>query len=607
MGVLPIPSCEAGRRAPTPFRGGAGLIALQRVRNGPIMYNKPMRTFPRETALYLLALVIGLTVRLVGLGSLPLSDVEAGWALQALDAAHGARTMLGANTAYVALTSALFFGLGTASNALARLVPALVGSAMILIPRLFAERIKPRVAVILAFALALEPGLVSLSRQAGSSILAVTFALAAWGFWGKRQVTWAGASAGLALLSGAALWPGLLGFALTWALLRPLEAAGNSRANTGRRGARAPNRPWMTAGAYAFGAVALVGTVFATVPGGLSSWISGLPEYIVGWTRSSGMAAELLPLSLVAYQPLGILLALIASVRGWIQGRSRLRRLSVWMLVAFLIALFYPSRQVGDLAWMLIPVWGLASLELARALNIPPRDRREVLGAVALSVIILMFMWLDFLALRGQGVPADQAQTRAWLLAGSFLLLLISLLLVAVGWSLRIAQAGAVLGLVAFLGLYSMAALVAATGLRQIPNSAEMWRPEAQLPMARLLLSTVQDQSAWSDVDPNAQPVVIAGLDSDALRWLLRDRTVEVRPGAGAASDPPMVITPDEPDSELAATYRGQGFVWRSTPAWDLFRFAQWLPFHEMTRENETVILWVRNDLFPDARPRQAP
>jgi hypothetical protein len=234
---------------------------------------------------------------------------------------------------------------------------------------------------------------------------------------------------------------------------------------------------------------------------------------------------------------------------------------------------------------------------------VAPEDRREVLGVATLNLIILMFIGLDFLALRREGVPADQAQLRLWLLVGSILLLAISMLLVAVGWSLRIAGNGVTWGLAAFLGIYSFAMVMAAAGNRQLPNSAEMWRPGAQLPMAPLLLSTVQEQSAWSDLDVNAQPVLIAGIDSDALRWLLRDRPIEVRVGAGAASNPPMVITREEQDPVLVSGYRGQSFVWRSTPTWQQFNLFDWLPFHEMAHESETVILWVRNDLFPDAKP----
>jgi hypothetical protein len=171
----------------------------------------------------------------------------------------------------------------------------------------------------------------------------------------------------------------------------------------------------------------------------------------------------------------------------------------------------------------------------------------------------------------------------------------------------RAARHGTLWGLTAFLSLYSIAMLMAATGHRRLPNSTELWHPGADLPMASLLLRTVDDQSAWSDKDPNAQSVAIAGVDSAALRWLLRDRPLEIRSSAGPASSLAMLITPDQPDPALASSYRGQSFVWRRTPVWSLFRFPEWLPFHETTQDSESIILWVRSDLFPDVKPRPSP
>ena len=559
-----------------------------------------MRTFRGETGLYLLALTLGLAVRLIGLGALPLSDLEAAWALQALDVSNGIRTALDSQPAYVVLTSALFFTFGGASNTLARLIPALAGSALILVPALFRERLKPRPAVILAFALALEPGLAAIARQAGSSILVITFSLAAWGLWEKRHFHWAGLCAGMALLSGSALWVGLLGVMIAWAIMRPFERGADGQTKV--RALSARRSEWITAGLYALGVIVLLGTMFMTVPAGMGAWTAGLPDYIAGWARVSDMPAGVMLSSLIAYQPLGLVLALIATVRGWLQNSLRVRRLSVWMVVALLLAVFYPSRQVIDLGWMLIPLWALASLEVARSLDVRPGERWEVSGAVALICVILVFIWLDFLVLTRPGTPPEQALLRSWLLAGAFLLLVVSLLLVGVGWSIRIARFGAVWGLAAFLGVYSFGALMAASGHRNVPNSAEMWRPGARLPMASLLLSTIQDQSAWSNKDVNAQPVTIAGLESPALKWLLRDRPIEIRAGPGAAANPAMVITPDQQDPALAAAYRGQGFVWRSTPSWSLIAFEEWLPRHEAAHVTENVILWVRNDLFPDAR-----
>jgi len=47
------------------------------------------KTFTFELFLYLLAFVLALVLRLAQLGAAPLGDVEAGWALQALDLVRG--------------------------------------------------------------------------------------------------------------------------------------------------------------------------------------------------------------------------------------------------------------------------------------------------------------------------------------------------------------------------------------------------------------------------------------------------------------------------------------------------------------------------------------
>jgi hypothetical protein len=566
-----------------------------------------MRAFRRETTLYLLALLLALTVRLIGLGAQPLNDLEAKWALQALGLANGTHPALGSQPAYILLTSILFFLYGGATNALARLIPALTGSALALVPALFRNRLKPRPALILAFVLALEPGLVALSRQAGSSILALTFALAAWGFWEKRSAPWAGLLAGFALLSGSGLWAGLLSLALAWAIFRPFER--DTRNDRGGRPAARQRREWMTALWFAIGAIVLGGTLLLMAPGGLSAWLSGLPEYAAGWTQPPGISAGLMLFSLLAYQPLGVILVLVASARGWLQASQRIRRLSVWMLLGLLLAVLYPARQVSDLAWMLIPFWAIASLELARNLNVRREERAEVLGVAVLCFLIFVFAWLDFLGLVRAGQPADQSMMRTWLLIGSFVLLIVSLLLVASGWSIRAARFGAAWGLIVSLAVYAFAALMSTTGLRQIPDAVDMWNSGSQYPAADLLLTAVQQASDWSQTEINAQPVTIDGIDSSALVWLLRERTLDVTNTLAAPDSPPMVITADQDNPSLAAGYRGQSLVWRSTPLWGqsaLSDWLAWLPFHQIPQDTEKVILWVRSDLFlnsPAPRP----
>jgi len=561
-----------------------------------------MKSSRRETALYLLAFVLALAVRVIRLGTWPLTDLESGWAMQALGLAQGTHPVLGSQPAYVMLTGIFFFLYGGGTNFLARLAPALIGSLLVFVPILFRDRLKPRPGLILAFFLAFDPGLVALSRQAGSSISAITFLFLAWGSWRQKNFRWAGVCAGLALLSGPALWAGLSGLVLTWAVLRAWEHD-TSSVSARNSTPKVQTSEMLSALWFGLGTIILGGTLFFLSPNGLGAWMSALPEYIAGWRNPSGVPFGMLLFSLAAYQPLALILGLAAVVRGLWFKSPRAIRLSSWALVALLLALFYPARQVSDLAWMLIPLWSLAALELARSLNIFNEERIEVLGVVGLSVLILTFSWLDFLALNQTAMPSDQATLRTWLVFGALFLLVMSVLLVAVGWSIRSARLGAVWGLVAALGIYSLGAMFGAGGLRVAPG-VELWNAGTLPAESDLLLMTVNQMSDWSRTNINAQPVTIVGIDSPALEWLLHGHKVEVVSALDASASPPIVITTGQDNPVLAAGYRGQSFVWQQSPLWNSAQpldWMRWLAFHQMPQTSATIIVWVRDDLFIDS------
>ena len=562
---------------------------------------KPLR---HQTALYIAAFLLALAVRLIRLGTWPLTDTEAVWALQALGVAQGLHPALGSQPAYVLLTSILFFFYGGGTNFLARFIPALAGSFLVFIPLLFQERIKPRPGLILAYFLAFDPGLVALSRQAGSSILAVTFVLFAWGFWQRKQTRLAGIFAASALLSGSALWEGLLGLVLAWAILQMTERHGKAEPAEGQEGPLHPVSEWLSALWFAAGTLLVGGTLFFLSPNGLSAWLSSLPEYLSGWVHPSGISPVMMLFSLLAYQPLAVILGLIAIVRGWVNGSQRVMRLSIWALIALLLALFYPFHQVSDLAWMLIPLWSLAALELARAVNILPEERRQVMGITGLIVLILFFVWLQFLSITTLTIPSLEANNRIWLLFGSLALLVICILLVGVGWSARTAQFGAVWGIAVALGIYSFGAMLGAGNLR-VAQGQEMWTADKTPAQADLLLTVANEMSDWSNININAQPVTIIGINSPALEWLLRGHHISMTNSLGPSASPPFAITTDQNDPALAAGYRGESFVWRQATSWDnaaLTDWLRWLAYHQMPQSTEKIIFWVRNDLFLDTK-----
>lgn len=579
-----------------------------------------------EGWLYGLAFLIGLAFRLVQLGASPLTDSEAALALQSLQVAQGARPLVGPQPAYILLTSLLFL-IFESTNFLARFLPAIAGSAMVFTPFLFRAKLKPHPALILAFLFAIDPGLVALSRLAGGSILAVSFTLFAWGLWSNSRLIPAGIFAGLALLSGTSLWMGLLGLGLTWLFIRGLETRpSKTESEISERPVAAaeftdttvPNpqfqstnyqlRPFLLA---LITTVILVGTLFFVVPNGLSAWLASLPTYLSGWLATTVMTPGRTLFTLLVYEPLGLLFAVLAMIRGFRSGSRRIIRLSLWLAVSLLLALFY--RQVGELAWVILPLLALAALELSRSLVVIPGERLEV-GIVATALLILLaYIWFDIAAIGLD--PFNQFVTtipalgsiqnpRYVILYGALGILVLCILFVAFGWSPRIARLGAEWAFLIFLTVYSLGAAWGGSGLRK-PDGVELWNPDPKPAQADLLIQTVKEVSEMSLGDDRSQPVTIMGVDSSGLEWLLRDHGVERVSSLDLQSSPPIIITQPMDNVNLPAAYRGQDFTWRQRIQYESMQRAEWwrwLVNRQLPRENEIIILWARDDLFPDAR-----
>lgn len=594
------------------------------------------RRFTNETLLFFLAFALAIVLRLLKLGDLPLSDREAALALQAWQAGQGLRPILGPEPGYVVLTAALFFVFGS-SDFLARLVPVLAGSLLVLLPWILRERLPGRSAVYLAFIFALEPGLLALSRTAGSAMLAVSLTLLAIALWFTHRPRWAGALGGLALLSGPALVPGLLGLGLAilmnggrfWDEAAPPEvdtppadgpagdgpegadelevpqqraaAPGTDGAEGSPRTARGDALEALLVGAGVF---IFAGSLLFLLPQGLGAAFSALPAYVRGWVSFPDVRLSRLLIALVAYQTFGIIFALVGLVSGR-SARSRLASgLGFWFLTALVLALVYPSRQVADLAWALIPLWALAAMGLDRALDFSRENPWETAGLAALTFTLLGFAYLNFANLALPAVPPEDAGVRWAFVGGTIVMLGAVIALVALGWSADIAKRGAVWGLVIALGLYTLSAAFGAAGLKAQPTR-ELWQESPVVFDAELLSLTLDELSVTSRGAADSLPVAVYGVDSPALMWVLRDWSVEQTAAPPLDSASPIIIGPHQADAAFGAAYRGQDFIWRLYPGWDSpnpYEWLRWIANRDMPAGQEKIILWARSDLFPDSQ-----
>ena len=572
-----------------------------------------------EGWLYGLAFLIAVALRFIQLGAAPLTDSEATLALQAFHLAKGQGEILAPQPAYILFTS-LFFLVIESTNFMARVIPALVGSTLVFAPYFFRQKIGTRPALILAFLFAFDPGLVALSRQANGMILGVTFLLFAWGLWINRRETLAGIFLGLALLSGPSVWSGVLILLLASIFLRGINLTPTGDNSPVSDSPLANNEFWQSIAmgrTTLFSLIAtllLAGTLFFTVPNGLSAAFDSLPAYFSVWVAPSTTTVSRTLFTFIAYELLGISLAALSLVRGFRTNSKRIIRLGMWLGVALLLAVFY--RQTDELAWVIIPLLALAAMELSRAFDMYREEIVEV-GVVVFAIFILMvYIWYNIsgIALNPASTPATVPifgvveNARTFVLYGSILILIVSIGLVAFGWSMRTARLGAAWSLAIFFGLYSLGAAWGASGLRH-PGGVELWIAESARPLqANLLLASVDDISEFSLGHIDSQPVTIYGLSSPALEWLLRNNEVSTASTLDPQLAPPIVITPQMSDLGLPAAYRGQDFTWRQTPQWAVtqnYDWINWLVFRKLPLENETIILWARDDLFPDARVTQ--
>lgn len=580
-----------------------------------------------------LAFILALLVRLLRLGEVPLSDAEAAWALQAFDLARGLPIDFGPQPGYVNLTAVLFFALQS-SNFVARLLPALAGSALVLAPAFFRERLGEKAAIVLAFVLAFEPGLLALSRTAGSPILAISLVVLAWGAWRNGFVRLAGFLAGLALLSGSALWPGLIGLALALVLARYFSP--DIPFEFDREQAR-------QALYFAVGTYLVFGSLFLLAPGGLGAGLASLGDFFARFTADAGAPVWLPLAALFFYQFPALVLALVSLARLFERRDPLVIFLGLWFLFSLLLALLFPSRQVADLGWSLLPLATLAALEAARWLRsiapiieiyypklaepsdfsaaLPDADDEilepeprpvyvssavwETLGMSLLTFILLAFAWLNFTGAALVTFDAAATQLRWLVTAGALVLLALSVLLVAFGWSKQVAAQGFFWGMLPALAIYSLALAAFAANLRPTAT-VEMWPTGPQTREIGVIATQAREISLMAHGADLALRIALVDVDSPALRWLLRDWRVSSSKALALESNPDLIIMPSQASMpELEAGYRGATLAFRSYPGWEgtlLDEWLRWVVNHDLPQGYETVLFWARTDLFPDSQ-----
>ena len=568
---------------------------------------KQTRQIKVEHLFYFLVFGIAFGFRLLRVGDGALSDFEAGWAVESWKAVQGYPYQIVGNPGYFSLTSFIFYLFGS-TNGLARFWPALAGSLFVLSPLGLRPILGPRPALIMAFGLALDPGMVAVSHLAGGPMLAIGSCILMMVFLVSGKPIMTGIMGGLALISGTGIWVGLVGLLITVGLARIAGVHPVIRLKPGTDG-NEPPPSWskeQTQLVLVIGAATglLTATLFFRFPAGLGAWGNSITQYLNGWIKPSGTPVMQPIIAVLIYQPLVIFTATIASVRGWRNTNNVVRWLSIWAVTSLVLTLVYPGRQVYDSAWALVPLWALAALELSHYLKIPEYPI-VALGQAGIVTFLLILFWLISM----NPIPGNFS----WAVLSSLpILIIMTAALVGLGWSWNTSRSGFIWGIGLTFGLYSFAAMVGVSQLRP-NNPKEIWYPPTGVGQNKLFSDTLHElalinngRDDWIDI--------VSELDRPSLQWELRNFS-DVRYVAtiGPEVMASIILTPANSEGDSTETdgpllsqsmgYRGQDFTWSIKPGWPgalPSKWWEWVTMRQAPIEQERIILWARSDLFPE-------
>ncbi len=544
----------------------------------------------------LLIFLLALGIRLYRLGYLPLNDAEARLALQAWELAEGRAGKLDSQLLYIYPTAILFFLFGP-FDALARFWPALSGSLLVFLPWALRRRLGERLALLFAILLTLDPGMVAFSRQA-NAWMPVLFALGMMAvFLEQGHYSRAALFAALAFLGGLPFWEGFLLGILILILLRILHITSWSFS--------LPLEGWWQGAPIFLATLLFGGTLFSFAPAGLGAvWNTPL-ELVRFWGQPQISLGDRL-LALIGYETLPLLLTL---------GLLLLRPLEthhyILLGVSFFLPLLVPAGAPSSWVWFLTVLLFQAARALDNFLS-----NITLNGSLGFGLLV-SFLFLSFISLNLTGYLQDpshpvNAQSfplygrfslplRLLAIVGASLFLLAALILLAIEWGNKQAMDALGLSLLLLWSLFMLGNLFSVTGLR-LPDRLELWPAPQAAPQLRLLEQTTQELSLWASGHRQMQTVLLAGWQEPppSLRWALRRHPLKHSQTVQLDGREVLIITPPVLPEALAVPYRGQDFIFLTRPARERrsIHLWQWLLFRRLPSEQETLILWVRNDLF---------
>lgn len=565
-------------------------------------HETPQAQISVADGIYALIVIAAVVMRFSGLDRIPLSLLEAKEALFAWQFLQtGTNEIAAGSPAYVTLTSVLmpFFGV---SDSTARMIPALFGLGLVMLPWLLRSRLGQTGALITAALFTVSPLFASVSRSAGGESIALFAILllfiSALRMRSEGSRGWLyvfGGAMGLGLTSSPLFYSGLITMAfarLAQRLVSPEEeqVSPPERADIIR--------------AVILGALILImmSTRFFTHLSGFGAAAQMLTDWLSQFSLLGDLQDLIGPfLVLGRYEVVLLPLGIIAII--WAVWRNHpLGTLFTYWLLAGMILMFLQRGVLNNA--LLLPLAGYMLMGLAsQQLLLQGKNRWTwaVSGIIILVGAIVLVNIARFLRVS----QVEQQVANLWI---ALMATAAAILLFYFFWSeqkIPIMQ-GIWLGIMTLLLLYQWGT---AWNLTHVTanDPRESWIVQATDDDVMELTQTLHDISRKANNSDTDIPIFSA-VDNPVLRWYLRDfdqvQFGQVLP-LGAQYEiiisPAAVIDPALGDDYLGGDFgllRGntEELFYTATPVLDALR---WGLFHESTRgvTEERIILWVRADV----------
>lgn len=540
-----------------------------------------MKIFEKDTAtrwIYGIILIIAVAFRLLNLNSVPLTNPEAQQALCAVDAERSGCDAI--SRIYLFFTDTLFTIFGS-SNFSARVVPALLGSLIVILPLLLEPLLEKKTAVVLAICLALDPILIQTARAASDVMIGMVFILFLLVFLLKRNWSAAVVTFAFGLLSGKTFWIGFLitgmAYGVTW-LLSHKEVRIEDHQEIDIPLFRKQNMHLLL---ILFLLWLGISTRLATEPSGLWSPVKALLSIFPGSTVGDPEMALSTDVRLVAflfYAFYAIVFCIAAFFHTKKQENKKNLFLLVWILLGMVVFLI-PQFSFYEAVWMCVPMWVMAAGCMVNIGSATWRERKTILVPFLVGIAILVFLSFQILRLHYLLSAGMELTTNLMLLVSPLLLCILFVLLYAYGWSwTRTVQVLSALFLVC--GFFTMVRNANRSANITGTYEYELMREAPYLKNSDLLLEEIENYRTQKSASPKEITIALSMKErTESLQWALRNYSISVvdDPTALDSVDYDIFIT-NADASYTFNDHESENFVLSSDVAWVREDFSGFLP-----------------------------